>query len=131
MKKIAFLATAAAFALGACAKQPAAQVQTQTPNAPIAAPTAASTLPDQVFTCKNGMTATVKHNAGEDKIRLFVNTVESSAILTIAPSASGERYTNANGFYNKPTEFHFKGKEGHLSLQDPYGNKVNTTCRSK
>lgn len=129
MKKIAFLATAAAFALGACASQPAAQ--TQTPNAPIAAPTAASTLPDQVFTCKNGMTATVKHNAGEDKIRLYVNTVESSTILSLAPSGSGERYTNANGFYNKPTEFHFKGKEGHLSLQDPYGNKVNTSCRSK
>lgn len=131
MKKIAFLGAATAVLMSACASQPAAQVQTQTPNAPIAAPTAASTAPDQVFTCRNGMTATVRHNVGEDKIRLYVNTVESSTILSLAPSGSGERYTNANGFYNKPTEFHFKGKEGHLSLQDPYGNKVNTSCRSK
>lgn len=131
MKKIAFLLSSVLM-LGACAnanQQTAAPVQTQ--NTPIAAPNAATQAPDQVFSCRNGATLTVRHNVGADKIRLFVNTIESSAILSLAPSGSGVRYTNANGFYNKPTEFHFKGKEGHFSFQDPYGNKVNTTCRSK
>lgn len=127
MKKIAFLATAAVLFLGACAKTAAPQTQAN----PIPAPTAASTLPDQVFTCKNGMTATVKYNVGEDQIRLYVDTIESSTILSIAPSGSGERYTNANGFYNQATEFHMKGKEAHFAFHDVNKSKVQTACKSK
>lgn len=131
MKSITILgAIATAVLISACAS-PAPQQNTTAPSAPLPAPTAASTAPDQVFNCKNGMTATVKHNVGENKIRLFVNTVESSAILSIAPSASGERYVGANAFYNQPAEFHMKGKNSSLRFQDPYGNQVNTTCHSK
>lgn len=136
MKSITILgAIATAVLMSACVSQSPnttqSSPQAQTPSAPLPAPTAASTAPDQVFHCKNGMTATVKYNVGEDKIRLFVDTIESSAILSLAPSGSGERYVSANAFYNKPAEFHFKGKDGNLSFQDPYGNKVNTSCRSK
>lgn len=137
MKKMAFLALATALGLSACGSNTPNQTpQTHTnlspaQHRPLPAPTATSTAPDQVFECKNGMTLTVQHNVGEDKIRLGVNTIESTAILALAPSGSGERYVNANGFYNQPTEFHFKGKEGVFQFKDPYQNAVKTTCRSK
>lgn len=104
---------------------------TSSPTQPLPSPAAASTQADTTFTCRDGRIATVRYNAGEDKIRLYVDTIESSAILTLAPSGSGERYTNNNGFYNKPTELHMKGKQAALSFQDPYGNSVQTTCHSK
>lgn len=132
MKKIAFLATAAVLALSACSQTSAPQSHNHHNhhNHSVATHTASS-LSDQVFTCQNGMTATVKHNVGEDKIRLHVDTIESSTILSLAPSGSGERYINAHGFYNKATEFHMKGKEAAFSFQDPYGNQVQTACYSK
>ncbi|QMT31752.1 MliC family protein [Alysiella filiformis] len=141
MQKRVLCLIASALALAACT-HPQAPVSTSTSatptptvaapdNRPIGAPNAATQAPDQVFSCRNGATLTVRHNVGTDKIRLFVNTIESSTILSAAPAGSGVRYTNDNGFYNRPTEFHFKGKEGNFSFQDPYGNKVNTTCRSK
>lgn len=118
--------------MSACASSSPQQNNSTKPSAPLPSPSAASTAADEVFHCRDGRTATVKYNVGEDKIRLYVDTIESSAILSLAPSGSGSRYINTNGFYNKPTEFHYKsGKEGNLSFQDPYGNKVNTACYVK
>ncbi|ROV55924.1 hypothetical protein EGS38_06955 [Neisseria chenwenguii] len=85
--------------------------------------------PDRRFECRNGMTATVKYSAGIDRINLFVDTVGQEITLNRSRAASGELYTAGNGFYGKRTEWHQKGGSGILSLTDPYGNFVETTCR--
>lgn len=84
----------------------------------------------QKFECKKGMTATVKH-LGNDTISLAVDTIGAEIKLTRVVSGSGVRYLNDKGFYNKSTEWHQKGKEGHLTFKDPYGNEVETVCATK
>lgn len=113
MKKIVLTVSAVALALGMGAAQAA-------PKAPKA----------QQFECQNGATVTLKRLGG-DKVRLHVDTIGKSVVLKAAPTGSGERYIASKGFYKKGTEFAFKGKDAHLTFNDPYKNVVETACRGK
>ncbi|QMT31753.1 MliC family protein [Alysiella filiformis] len=110
MKKIALTATAIALALGATAAQ--------------AAPAT------QKFQCQNGITLTVK-KAGTDKISVYANTIGKRVVLKQAPSGSGNLYEADKGFYGNETELHIKGKQAFFSFEDPHGNDVETSCRSR
>ena len=46
-------------------------------------------------------------------------------------SGSGERYTAGRGLFGKGAEWHQKGDEAFFSFIDPYGNKVDTSCRAR
>ncbi|MDK4689597.1 MliC family protein [Kingella negevensis] len=113
--------------LAACSSNNA--TQPTTPAAPAEQPAQTAVLTGNVtkFACENGQTVTLKQN-GSESVTLAVDTIGSSVELTRAVSGSGVRYASNKGFYNKPTEFHFKGAEGYLEFTDPYGNKVKTNC---
>lgn len=76
------------------------------------------------------MTVTVIQNSDE-RVTLTTNTGTGTAHLTLSPSGSGERYASAQGFYNKPTEWHVKNRDAMFSFTDPYNNKVETSCTAK
>lgn len=127
---------AIACALTACQSAGTASSSTSTPAQPTVQgntsgnTVATTTMKPQRFECKNGMTAVVKY-LGNDTISLSVDTVGAEVKLSQAVSGSGERYTNSKGFYNKATEWHQKGNLGYLTLNDPYGNLVETSCSAK
>lgn len=113
--------------LTACAANTSSTTQTTTPTHHTA-----SHLPDEQFECRNGATLIVRHNAGDGKINLSVDTIGNTATLTQAVAASGTRYAASNGFYGKPTEFHYNSRGmGAFSFQDAYGNSVETVCNKK
>ena len=90
----------------------------------------------RVFSCQNGMTATVKYtiderNGQNNAVNVSVDTISNSVNLPQAVSGSGVRYASDRGFYNKATEWHEKAGEAYFAFTDPYGNKVETSCNAK
>ena len=82
------------------------------------------------FECDNGMTATVKYSSGA--INLSVDTMDKSAVLNQAVSASGVRYASNSAFYGNPAEWHEKaGREAYFEFSGSDGSKVSTTCVAK
>lgn len=79
------------------------------------------------FDCENGLAVDIRH-LGTEQIELRLN--DKSAVLQNATTASGERYVATKGLYGRGAEWHQKGSEGILNFIDPYGNAVETNCRS-
>ncbi len=79
------------------------------------------------FTCENGLSVQVR-SLSNSQIELRLD--DKQAVLNSAVAASGERYTATEGLFGKGAEWHQKGGEAYFEFTDPYGNKVNTTCRS-
>jgi len=76
---------------------------------------------------ENGLAVDIRH-LGTEQIELRLN--DKSAVLQNATTASGERYVATKGLYGRGAEWHQKGSEGILNFIDPYGNAVETNCRS-
>ena len=79
------------------------------------------------FDCENGLAVDIRH-LGTEQIELRLN--DKSAVLKNATTASGERYTASKGLYGRGADWHQKGTEAILNFTDPYGNVVETNCRS-
>ncbi|MDO4775997.1 MAG: MliC family protein [Cardiobacteriaceae bacterium] len=80
------------------------------------------------FSCQNGLAIAV-NSLGTERVELHLD--DQRAVLQIAVAASGERYTADKGLFGNATEWHQKGGEGMLEFVDPYGNRVETVCRSR
>ncbi|HFC6387178.1 TPA: MliC family protein [Neisseria bacilliformis] len=80
------------------------------------------------FECENGLSVQARRAGGN---RMELNMDGKTAVLSGDIAASGERYVSANGLYGKATEWHQKGGEAYFEFTDPYGNKVETSCRAR
>jgi len=80
------------------------------------------------FECENGLSVQARRAGGN---RMELNMDGKTAVLSGDTAASGERYVSANGLYGKATEWHQKGGEAYFEFTDPYGNKVETSCRAR
>lgn len=80
------------------------------------------------FECENGLSVQARRTGGN---RMELNMDGKTAVLSGDIAASGERYVSANGLYGKATEWHQKGGEAYFEFTDPYGNKVETSCRAR
>lgn len=80
------------------------------------------------FSCQNGLAIAV-NSLDTERVELSLD--DQRAVLQIAVAASGERYTSSQGLFGNATEWHQKGGEGILEFVDPYGNRVETVCRSR
>ena len=78
------------------------------------------------YNCENGLSVRVRQLGG-DRIERALD--DKRAILNAAVSGSGERYTAGSGLFGRGAEWHSKGNEAYFEFTDPYGNKVNTSCR--
>ncbi|WP_304335428.1 MliC family protein [Conchiformibius steedae] len=88
-------------------------------------------MPDEYYGCRNGMGVTIQY-IGNDRIALSTNTdSKARAVLSQTRAASGELYTNPQGLYGKPTEWHQKAGDAVFAFSDPYGNKTETVCRKQ
>ena len=79
------------------------------------------------FDCENGLAVDIRH-LGTEQIELRLD--NKSAVLQNAVSGSGERYVASSGLFGRGAEWHQKGSEAIFNFVDPYGNQVETTCRS-
>ena len=79
------------------------------------------------FDCENGLGVNIR-NLSVNQIELSLD--DKTALLNNAVAASGERYVSNNGLFGRGAEWHQKGSEAFFAFTDPYGNKVETTCRS-
>lgn len=77
------------------------------------------------FECDNGLTVRVQH-LGNDQVKLSVDNRE--AVMTQAPSGSGERYVATTGLWSKGGEWHQKGSQAHFSYTGVHGNQGSTVC---
>ncbi len=77
------------------------------------------------FQCDNGLTVKVQ-NAGEDKVKVSVDGRE--ALMSIAPSGSGERYVASSGLWGHGGEWHQKGAQAHFAYTGLHGAKGETAC---
>lgn len=125
------MATAAA--LSACAgsekAEPATAGQVDAPNSAQAVSTSA---PDGTFVCENGMTVKTQYvtdAAGNNRIKLTVDTMQMSAELPQTTSGSGEQYTG-QGFYGNTTQWHQKAGMAMFTFSDKEKNTVETSCRA-
>ena len=83
---------------------------------------------DSKFNCENGLSVQVR-SLSPDRIELRLD--DKRAVLSSDVSGSGERYTAGRGLFGKGAEWHQKGDEAFFSFIDPYGNKVDTSCRAR
>ena len=81
------------------------------------------------YACENGAAVTVRYTANSATVSLDI--AEQTVTLSQVVSGSGSRYASRTGFYGKPSEWHVKGMQAHLSFSDPYGNDVETVCQEK
>jgi hypothetical protein len=79
------------------------------------------------FDCENGLGVNIR-NLSVNQIELRLD--DKTAILNNAVAASGERYVSNSGLFGRGAEWHQKGSEAFFAFTDPYGNKVETSCRS-
>lgn len=79
------------------------------------------------FECRNGLVVLVE-SAGTDRIRLAVENQTKPAVLTIAPSGSGERYVSSAGLYGSGGEWHRKGNEAVFGYDKVHGGTGETVC---
>lgn len=122
MKTIATtLAVAAVTLLAACAQNQSSNEQPVTANPHPAVDMSGPAT----FQCENGLTVKVQ-NAGEDKVKVSVDGRE--AVMSIAPSGSGERYVAATGLWGNGGEWHQKGAQAHFSYTGLHGAKGETAC---
>ena len=77
------------------------------------------------FECDNGLTVYVQ-NLDNDQVKLRVDGRE--AVMTQAPSGSGERYVADTGLWSKGGEWHQKGSQAHFSYTGVHGNQGSTAC---
>ena len=108
-------------------QQPQNPAQQQNPRQPMRPQQQGYTGGPGHFDCENGLAVDIRH-LGTEQIELRVN--DKSAVLQNATTASGERYVATSGLYGRGAEWHQKGSEGILNFIDPYGNAVETNCRS-
>ena len=78
------------------------------------------------FSCENGLSVYIRNLDG-DRIELALD--DKRAVLTRAVSGSGVRYVSSSGLFGKGAEWHAKANEGFFGFVDPYGNRVETSCR--
>ena len=77
---------------------------------------------------RNGLSVQVR-SLSPDRIELRLD--DKRAVLSSDVSGSGKRYTAGRGLFGKGAEWHQKGDEAFFSFIDPYGNKVDTSCRAR
>lgn len=107
--------------------QPQNPVQQQNPRQPLRPQQQGYTGGPGHFDCENGLAVDIRH-LGTEQIELRLD--DKSAVLQNATAGSGERYVANTGLYGRGAEWHQKGSEGILNFIDPYGNAVETNCRS-
>ena len=80
----------------------------------------------RTFSCENGLSVDVR-NLNNDQLELRLD--DKRAVLSSDVSGSGSRYTSNRGLFGKGAEWHEKNGEASFSFTDPYGNRVETSCR--
>lgn len=103
------------------------QPQAQNPRQPMRPQQQGYTGGPGHFDCENGLAVDIRH-LGTEQIELRLN--DKSAVLRNAATGSGERYVATSGLYGRGAEWHQKGSEAIFNFIDPYGNAVETSCRS-
>lgn len=134
MKKFLMASVAAALVMTGCANtntattvgtSTATNTTTTTKVAPV------STMATQTFSCNVGLDVTVKH-LGNDQIELVTSPDVKRAVLTQAPSASGERYVTNAGLWGNGGEWHQKGNDAHFSYVGVHGGAPKSAvCTAK
>jgi hypothetical protein len=122
------LPVCAALILAGCADGPRHHVggpDMPPPGQPSRTPPANRPAADR-FSCENGLSVYIR-NLDNDRIELALD--DKRAILTRAVSGSGVRYVSSSGLFGKGAEWHAKANEGFFGFVDPYGNRVETSCR--
>lgn len=126
MKHLIAIVVAGLMMVG-CASKPAS-TQTSTATAPVATPVSASV---QKFSCNIGLDVTIKH-LGNDQIELTTSPDVKRAVLSQAPSGSGERYVTNTGLWGNGGEWHQKGGEAHFSYVGVHGGQPKSaTCTAQ
>ncbi|MDO4427754.1 MAG: MliC family protein [Moraxella sp.] len=136
MKKFLMASVAAALMMTGCANT-STNTNSTTPvtttpsstNTTKVAPV--SPMAAQTFSCNIGLDVTVKH-LGNDQIELVTSPDVKRAVLTQAPSGSGERYVTSTGLWGQGGEWHQKGNEAHFSYVGVHGGTPKSAvCTAK
>ena len=80
------------------------------------------------YSCENGLQVGINH-VSNDQVELYLD--HKRAVLSSAVAGSGERYVSNSGLFGKATEWHEKNGDAVFSFIDPYGNRVETSCRAR
>lgn len=78
------------------------------------------------FLCNNGLAPIVTF-LGNDKLEIRVDHYQ--ALLTLAVSASGERYVSTSGLFGSGGEWHQKGSEAVFTYKGVHGNAAEVSCK--
>lgn len=93
--------------------------------------TGASTISTQHFVCNNGLDVAIKR-LGNDQIELTTSPDVKRAVLTQAPSGSGERYVASTGLWGNGGEWHQKGGTAYFEYVGVHGGAPKSaTCNLK
>lgn len=79
------------------------------------------------YQCENGLNVQVQV-VPNDQLVLRMDGRET--VMSLAVSGSGERYVSNSGLFGTGGEWHAKGTDAFFTFVDPYGNRVDTSCRA-
>lgn len=79
------------------------------------------------YSCRNGLAVSIRR-LDNDRIELRLN--DKHTVMNRATSGSGVRYASSRGLFGKGAQWHEKGGDALFNFTDPYGNEVETSCRS-